>query len=155
MKNSNQRAAISRQSGFTLIELVVVIAIIATLTALSTFNFNQARIRARDVQRKSELKQIQNALELYKNDHFPQRFPTDEEGLSVLIPPTGNYMSVLPRDPKVKAQSGSWVDYVYDNLTSSTFTLTACLENTGDLDKTSGSCLGGITSGVPYQLTQP
>ncbi len=141
--------------GFTLIELVVVIAIISTLTALSTFNFNQARMRARDVQRKSELKQIQNALELYKNDHFPQRFPTDEEGLSVLIPPAGNYMSVLPQDPKNKASSGSWVDYNYDNLTMTTFTLTACLENTGDPDKAAGNCLAGNTTGVPYQLTQP
>lgn len=141
--------------GFTLIELVVVIAIIATLTALSTFNFNQARMRARDVQRKSELRQLQNALELFKNDRFPQRYPTDVEGLSVLVPPSGNYMSILPKDPKVKAQSGSWVDYVYDNLISTTYTLTACLENTGDPDKSSGSCLAGNTTGVPYQLTQP
>lgn len=132
--------------GFTLIELVVVIAIIATLTALASFNFNQARVRARDVQRKSELKAIQNALELYKNDQMPQSYPTATGPLVTA------YMAKLPVDPKEKAVDGSWQDYAYTQVNSLEYTLTACLENASDTDATATVCK---TTGRVYQLTQP
>src|SRR3989344_4992818 len=109
--------------GFTLIELVIVMAIIAALTALATFNFSQARVRARDVQRKNELKAIQNALELYKSDKMPQEYPATDD---VLV--TGDYMPKLPVDPKEKATDYSWMDYTYTLLTPLTYTLEACLE---------------------------
>lgn len=135
-------------NGFTLIELVVVMAIIATLTALATFNFSQARVRARDVQRKSELKAIQNALEMYKNDKMPQSYPatTDLESALVIA-----YMGKLPVDPKEKVTDGSWMDYTYALVDGLHYTLQACLENTSDPDKTPTAC----GSGYIYQLTQP
>lgn len=55
--------------GFTLIELLVVIAIIATLTGLVATNFVGTTQKARDARRKSDLVQIQRALELFYNDH--------------------------------------------------------------------------------------
>jgi len=57
------------KKGFTLIELLVVISIIGMLTALIVVNFNAARERARDVQRKSDLNQIKRALRMYYNDY--------------------------------------------------------------------------------------
>ncbi|PIU36636.1 prepilin-type cleavage/methylation domain-containing protein, partial [Candidatus Roizmanbacteria bacterium CG07_land_8_20_14_0_80_34_15] len=57
--------------GFTLIELLVVIAIIGSLSALFLPNFMAARERARDTQRKSDLRQIQKALEMHKQDQSP------------------------------------------------------------------------------------
>jgi general secretion pathway protein G len=59
------------KKGFTLIELLVVIAIIGMLSALLVPNFMGARERARDAQRKSDLKQIQKALEMYRQDQNP------------------------------------------------------------------------------------
>ncbi len=56
------------KKGFTLIELLVVIAIIGLLSTLSILALNQARARARDAKRISDIKQIQTALELYYND---------------------------------------------------------------------------------------
>jgi len=54
--------------GFTLIELLVVIAIIGTLTSLLVVNYQNARERARDAQRKGDFRSLQQALRLYYND---------------------------------------------------------------------------------------
>lgn len=56
------------KKGFTLIELLIVIAIIGLLSAFLTVNYISVRQRARDSQRKSDLRQLQSALELYRND---------------------------------------------------------------------------------------
>ncbi|KUK79546.1 MAG: general secretion pathway protein G [Microgenomates bacterium 39_7] len=140
-----------RQRGFTLIELLVVMTIIGVLAGLIVPNYMGARQRARDAQRKSDLKQIQNALELYKMDQDPPAYPASSEFIldkddnnSVCgLPFSGGeevYMKEIPCDPQ---NSGSHV-YVYqrDVGDSLKYTLTACLENKSDPDgKTGiGSC---------------
>jgi prepilin-type N-terminal cleavage/methylation domain-containing protein len=60
MKNTNTRIR-----GFTLVEMMVVIAIIAILTAIIVTNFSGAKGKARDAKRISDMGQIQLALELY------------------------------------------------------------------------------------------
>jgi general secretion pathway protein G len=62
-----------KQKGFSLIELLVAIAIIAVLMALAVPNYLGARERARDSKKKSELSQLKTALRLYYNDY--QRYP--------------------------------------------------------------------------------
>jgi prepilin-type N-terminal cleavage/methylation domain-containing protein len=54
----------SNKKGFTLVELLVVIAIIGILTAIVTANFTQAKAKARDAKRISDLAQIQLTLEM-------------------------------------------------------------------------------------------
>lgn len=68
-------------SGFTLIEMLVVISIIAVIVALSLPNYLGARERARDTKRKSELVQLKNALRLYYNDY--NRYPDTDFGLYI------------------------------------------------------------------------
>jgi len=55
--------------GFTLVELLVVMAILGILTVVTLGNFRTSQIKARDAQRKSDLRQIANALEAYFNDY--------------------------------------------------------------------------------------
>jgi prepilin-type N-terminal cleavage/methylation domain-containing protein len=55
----------SSSKGFTLIELMVVIAIIGVMTAIIVANINQSRAKARDVKRVSDVNQIQLAVTLF------------------------------------------------------------------------------------------
>lgn len=63
-----------RQSGFTLIEILVVMVILSILASIALGNFRTSQMKARDAARKATLKQISNALEAYMNDHagYPQ-----------------------------------------------------------------------------------
>lgn len=129
------------RKAFTLIELLVVIAIIGSLSALFLPNFMAARERARDSQRKSDLRQIQKAFELYKQDQAPQAFPLALPASNVcwssLAGCTGNiYMNKFPTD-SVSTQT---YGYTVDN-SNLTYTLVACLENIADPD--------GVTCPVP------
>lgn len=63
-----------KTKGFTLIELLVVIAIIGLLASMVLVSLNSARIKARDVRRIADFKQIQTALELFYDSQgrYPQ-----------------------------------------------------------------------------------
>src|SRR3989338_8407272 len=63
------------KKGFTLIEILIVVSIIAILITFLVPNFVGIRTRARDTRRKSDLSQIQKALELYKSDQNPPAYP--------------------------------------------------------------------------------
>jgi type II secretion system protein G len=123
--------------GFTLIELLVVVAIIGVLSALLMTNFVGIRQRARDGQRKSDLRQIQSVLELYRADvgAYPDTnaFPTCGNTFSVVNGGnTTTYMKSVPCDPLTKSS------YQYQ-ATTTNYCLRSCLENTSDPQKTDGS----------------
>jgi len=126
--------------GFTLIELLVVIAVIGILTSLIMVNFNAARARARDVERKSDLDQIKKALQMYYNDFG--FYPEDDEGrIKACDRPRLEwgeeefkcgemvYMKVLPEDPT----AGSTYHYS-QQASGQDFCLWATLENKSDGD---------------------
>ena len=54
--------------GFTLLELLVVIAIVALLATIAFAALDNARIKARDVTRLSDMRVVRQALELYYDD---------------------------------------------------------------------------------------
>lgn len=63
----------NKKTGFTLIEVMVVIGIIGILSAVLFSNFSDARKISRDKARMTTLKEVQLALELYKaqNGEYP------------------------------------------------------------------------------------
>lgn len=151
---------------FTLIELLVVIAIISGLSALLLPNYMGARERARDTQRKNDLKQIQKALELYKQDQTPVAYPDPDTSAtcgSSCFPysdtqwssGTTVYMNKVPKDPNRTTNGGYY--YYSANNTNLTYTLCACLENKADSDGVSGNCNASYVcaSGKNYILNEP
>jgi prepilin-type N-terminal cleavage/methylation domain-containing protein len=67
-----------RQSGFSLIELLVVIFIIGVLASLLTTNLVGTRDRAQDSNIKSSLQELKKGLRIYYNDY--QSYPDDNSG---------------------------------------------------------------------------
>ncbi len=104
--------------GFTLIELLVVIAIIGVLSSIILVSLNTARSKGYDANRKSELRQLQTALQLYHIDHssYPltngQWWSDSPNGgnRQIWIPGLApKYMNVLPKDPVYTPNAcGGW-----------------------------------------------
>ena len=77
-----------RANGFTIVELLIVIVVIAILAAISIVAYNGIQERARDSQRKSDLSAIAKAMSLYKVDHGG--FPSTAYGCSSGIGGSGS-----------------------------------------------------------------
>ena len=69
----------NRQSGFTLIEIMVVVVILAVLGALVVPKILENVDKARVTRAQSDIRAIQTALDLYRLDNF--KYPTTEQGL--------------------------------------------------------------------------
>lgn len=55
--------------GFTLIEILVVLTVISILSSVVYMKFNSSSAQARDAERQADLRNLQNAIELYKEKY--------------------------------------------------------------------------------------
>lgn len=105
-----------RQTGFTIVELLIVIVVIGVLAAITIVAYNGIQARARDTARKSDLVALTKAIHLYnvdKGDYAEAGcgsgtgygwLPADYDGAGPLVPintclTTGNYLSKVLTDP--------------------------------------------------------
>lgn len=83
-----------KRKAFSLIELLIVIALIGILTAVATVSYSTIQKRSRDSRRISDLKAIQHGLEQYFSDNT-STYPSPCTAVGTTYLPTG-----LPVDPK-------------------------------------------------------
>lgn len=89
-----------RQRGFTLLEMMVVVAIIAILAGILIPNFTRARAQAQTAACIGNMKTIATALELYYTDKqsYPQATTAAIES-TFMANNLNGYLSFIPRDP--------------------------------------------------------
>jgi prepilin-type N-terminal cleavage/methylation domain-containing protein len=87
------------RKGFTLVELLVVISIVALLSSVVVASTNNARQKSRDARRISDIKQIRIALELYYDVNG--QYPAAIGGPSGSVLVSGGYLPAIPTDPSV------------------------------------------------------
>ncbi|HPO08962.1 MAG TPA: prepilin-type N-terminal cleavage/methylation domain-containing protein [bacterium] len=117
-----------RKSSFTLIELLIVVAIIGILAAIAVPNFLNAQVRAKVSRTLADFRSIATALESYyvDNQDYPRDFNDIPAGYApnfpnnivysqsvntrmITLTSPVNYMSSIPRDPFTK--SVSWYSF--------------------------------------------
>lgn len=132
--------------GFTLIEMLVVIAIISILIGIGVNTFTIAQKKARDVRRKADLRTIKTAFFMYYQD---------KNGYCI-----GSWSDVAPYLPAGMLSSGGGGpldplgnDYIFHclggpiNSPASVYDVGTTLENTGDPAISSSSCpQSGVTT---------
>jgi general secretion pathway protein G len=95
----------TKQHGFTLIEIMVVVVIIGILAAFVVPKIMSRPDEARVIKAKQDIRTIVNQLNLYKLDNY--RYPTTDEGLHALVEKPaeapnwkqGGYLDKTPKDP--------------------------------------------------------
>lgn len=146
-----------KRMAFTLVELLVVIAIIGLLSTIAVAATANARAKARDAKRLSDMRQVRQALELYydANGYYPLCSGSDVctttgGGFGALdIKPA--FMSSIPQDPtNVTGAYGYYYSrgwhavgscsYVFSGL-STDYLMAMRLENPNGV---SGSCPAGF-----------
>jgi type II secretion system protein G len=102
----------NQQRGFTLLEMMVVVAIIAILAGILIPNFTRARAQAATSACMANEKTIATALELYYTDH--QSYPTAADVDPSFIQTMNGYINQVPIDPA----AGSGKYYTYSEQTT-------------------------------------
>ena len=136
---------INTKKGFTLIELIVSVTIIAVLTAIAVVNFGGTNKKARDGRRMSDLEKVRVALEIYRQEKGTYPLSGGGSVPASLVP---NYMQATPLDPK------TGFSYYYIGSGYS-YTLDAQMENLGSTNfNTGGNNCGGPLN-CNYRVISP
>ncbi len=92
--------------GFTLIELMVVISIIATLATIGLVQYRQSVLMSREAVLKKDLFDLREAIDQYYADKGQ-----DPPGLDALV--SSGYIRAMPKDPFTNSTS-SWQEVPSD-----------------------------------------
>lgn len=86
---------LKRSAGMTLIEIMVVVAIIGLIGTVAIININKQFQKAQVKTARTQIKAVQQAVEQYYLDNGT--YPSTEQGLSVLA--EEDYLTKVPKDP--------------------------------------------------------
>lgn len=95
------RASLTRtQRGFTMIEVMVVMALIVILASMGLVQYRQSIVRSQEAVLKEDLFRLRDAIDQYYADK--NQYPS---GLEALV--SDGYLRQLPKDPFTKSD-GTW-----------------------------------------------
>src|ERR1700722_18436890 len=114
-------SAKANKRGFTLVELLVVVIIIAILAAIAIPKFTNASLRSKESSLRGELKMLRDGVELYKNDIGG--YPAAATDLSATTSPTNYYNPVS--SPLTSVTSGTWKGPYVSNVDNDPISNTA------------------------------
>lgn len=140
------RVIIAKKNGFTLLEILVVITIIALISSIGYASYVNSLRKSRDGKRKTDIEQIRSALEIYKSDNgnYPAVAACDASF------PAG-YINPYPADPRSPTYR-----YCYKPVgaPAQTYTLCSYLESGGP---GAPGCAAGDcgSSACNYSVTNP
>jgi len=120
------------KKGFTLIELLIVLAIIGLLASVILVGLGGFRARGRDARRIADLRETQNALELYytQKNYYPSVTGTDNwASLRSSLIGAGIGVATIPNDPLSPSQT---YQYGIPGDNNQSYVLQALLEDSGN-----------------------
>lgn len=116
MDNMKKQVAKEKNCGFSLIEILVVVAIVGILATIILIATNSAMVKARDVKRKTEISQIGRFL-MGSFCYLPNAGAGDYDILDLVdklkekYPQYAQYVSLVSKDPKTGTASRSFYHY--------------------------------------------
>lgn len=125
---AGNRTPDTRRAGFTLVELIMVMAIITVLASIAVPLYHNSLVRAQEAALLEDLYIMRDSIDKYYLDHGEYPY-----SLSTLV--EGKYMRIVPMDPLTES-ADSWNEVPAD-------------DGTGIYDVHSGSDSVG-RNGVPY-----
>jgi prepilin-type N-terminal cleavage/methylation domain-containing protein len=133
------------KSGFSLVELLVVITIIAILSVAAYSAVGGNTIKARDAKRKQDITTIQQALELYFAENGSYPTPSSTYSLTAGTAAgqvSKKYLSEIPKDPGTKKR-----DYQYF-ISGATYEIATTLEVDGAVNHYESYVVGNSDNGI-------